>query len=109
MRNDTIVKLLMYAYGDDIQPLEESIKVMDEIVTEYVFTSTPSSFPPFPHSYPLFPPLHLRFPSPIPPSISTASIKPGYYPLSSHTHCLFPLFSLPRSLRAAGRGSKPTD
>ncbi|KAI9886779.1 MAG: hypothetical protein M1823_001422 [Watsoniomyces obsoletus] len=33
---DKDLKLLMYAYGDDPQPLEETIKVMDEIVTDFI-------------------------------------------------------------------------
>jgi transcription initiation factor TFIID subunit 13 len=30
------VRTLMYAYGDDPDPLPESVQVLDEIVTEYI-------------------------------------------------------------------------
>jgi len=32
----TIVKLLMYAFGDDPNPNPESVAVLEEIVTEYI-------------------------------------------------------------------------
>ncbi len=31
-----LVKMLMYAYGDDRDPLDETVKLLDEIVFEYV-------------------------------------------------------------------------
>ena len=31
----------MYAYGDDREPLDETVKVFDEIVTEYASSSEP--------------------------------------------------------------------
>jgi hypothetical protein len=43
------VEAFLIAFGDDEQPLPETVKVLDEIVTEYVHLS----HPPFPIS--LFP------------------------------------------------------
>lgn len=38
------VRSLMYAFGDDPEPLQESVNVLDEIVTEYApHTSRPST------------------------------------------------------------------
>ncbi|KAI9794771.1 MAG: Transcription initiation factor TFIID subunit 13 [Peltula sp. TS41687] len=33
------LKLLMYAYGDDVAPLDETTKVFDEIVTDFIISS----------------------------------------------------------------------
>ncbi|KAI9817654.1 MAG: Transcription initiation factor TFIID subunit 13 [Phylliscum demangeonii] len=30
------LKLLMYAYGDDREPLEETVKILDELVTDFI-------------------------------------------------------------------------
>lgn len=43
MLNVLTVRSLMYAFGDDSEPLQESVNVLDEIVTEYVSGAPPSS------------------------------------------------------------------
>jgi len=43
----TIVKLLMYAFGDDPNPNPESVAVLEEIVTEYINEMVLSTTLPF--------------------------------------------------------------
>lgn len=44
MLNVPTVRSLMYAFGDDSEPLQESVNVLDEIVTEYVSEAPPPPF-----------------------------------------------------------------
>lgn len=37
------VEAFLIAFGDDDRPLPETVKILDEIVTEYVFTSVAPS------------------------------------------------------------------
>lgn len=50
----TIVKLLMYAFGDDPNPNPESVAVLEEIVTEYINEMVPPPNIPFPSPQTLF-------------------------------------------------------